>query len=121
MKIQELSLADYKVSTTVFEGCDLLKIFITGSYDVKLGKQYGVTEIHISKWLKFLVKIFNTDKPFGKMKETLLSVKNLETFEYIQEVEMANDSLFLRGFSNESGGWLIYEFKSPQIFINIPC
>lgn len=117
MKIQELSIADYKVLSTEFDRSKSMKISTVGSYDVKLRKTYGVTKICITNWSSFSIRIFDSNEPFGEMKETSLDVKKIETFEYIQEAEIINNQLFLRGFSNESGRWLVYEFNKPQINI----
>jgi len=115
MKIQELSIADYKVLSTEFEQGKWMNISTAGSYDIELKKAYGVTRLHLTKWVAFSINIFESREPFGDTKVLSLDVKNLETFEYIQEVEMINAQLFLRGFSKESGRWLVYEFTNPQI------
>lgn len=116
MNIQELSTTDYRVLSTELDTSSL-EVTIAGSYDITLNKEYKTTKICITEWLAFLVKTYVSSEPFGEMKETLLKLKDLETFEYIQEIEMLDNQLYLRGFSNESGAWLIYEFVNPQIDI----
>lgn len=120
MKIQDLSIADYKVLSTDFDESKLMIISISGSCEIKQGKVYGITKIYLRNWIDFSIKIYKSYEPFGDVQEILLDTKKLETFEYIQEVEMVDNRLFLRGFSNKDGQWLIYEFKNPIIDIELP-
>ena len=103
MKTQELSIADYKVLSTEFDGDKAMSICLSGSYDIKLKKTYGVTRFNLTEWSEFLIKVFESEQPFGEAKEILLDFGNIETLEFIQEVEMVHNKLFLRGFSKESG------------------
>ena len=116
MDIRELIVTDYKVLSTESDA-SLLKITTTGSYNIVLNKEYKTTKICITEWSNFSIKKFISNEPFGEMRETFLELKDLETFEYIQEIEMLDNHLYLRGFSNESGAWLIYEFVDPQVNI----
>lgn len=117
VKIQELSIADYKVLSTEFDKTSL-KIATAGGYNTKQGKACGPIQIFISNWLEFSIKKFTSDEPFGAMTETELDLKDFEPFEFIQEIETPDNQLLLKGFSDKSGGWMVYKFAGAQVDIN---
>ena len=114
MRIEEISISDYRVLETEFEQLEL-KIVTEGSYDVKAGKSNGTTEITIKNWSEIFFKLFVSDDSFRGLNGVELNSENVETFEFIQEIVIDDKTLQLKGFSIESGAWLEYHIVKPQV------
>ncbi|MBI3135483.1 MAG: hypothetical protein HYZ14_12475 [Bacteroidetes bacterium] len=118
MQINELSFADYKVTSTLRDSNSLC-ISFSGSYDITNSKHRGATSIKISAWSGVSIKIYEIDE-MGKTREVLIDpTENSEPFELIQEVEQKDQQLFLRGFGKESGSWMVYEFTDAKVDVKI--
>jgi hypothetical protein len=105
MQIHELSLADYKVTSTQKDKNSLC-ISFSGSYDIANRKHLGATIVKISDWSGLSIKMYEMDE-MGKSLETLIDqAESSEPFEFIQEVEQKDQQLCCADLQKRAeAGW----------------
>ena len=108
-QIENISLADFRIKEIKLgEDYDQIDIISEGSY--RISDSTFFKEIKIKNWEEFHVKKHVTQE--GESFE-IDWADDLETFEFIQELKIQKDGcLILNGFSEQSGAWLIYEFRN---------
>ncbi|KAF2509100.1 hypothetical protein [Flavobacterium foetidum] len=115
MKIDNIILADCKIISITIEEREIV-IKSEKGYDIIEKRYIPDITIHIKDWEVFQIKMYISDKPFGKFSEIILE-KNLETFDLIQEIEAVSDSLILKGYSKEAGYWIHYCFTNATTYV----
>ena len=110
MKIENIETADCTVKEIIKNN---------KSISIRFDKIYCLTEkkyksnitLIIENWTKFLIKLYVTQKPFTEPEEFILNINKFESFDLIQEIDYNVSKLILKGFSKESGNWMVYEFN----------
>ncbi|KAF9658480.1 hypothetical protein HBA12_14995 [Tenacibaculum mesophilum] len=103
------------------EDYDEMDIVSEGSVRISDLKKFKETRIKIKNWEELRVRKYVTQNPFDNGDSIEIDwADNLETFDYIQELILKEESkLILNGFSKESGAWLTYEFNNFDYEIQI--
>lgn len=121
-EIDNISLSDYRIKkVSLVAGHNEMNIVSEGSIRKSDLKKFKETRIKIKNWNELRIRKYVTQAPYdtGIIFE-IDWAKNLETFDFIQEVILKEESrLILNGFSKESGAWLTYEFNNFEYEIHI--
>jgi hypothetical protein len=116
MTLDKISFTDCPVETLNIDRSEkLIKVSFSESYDLTENKYLGKMNLIIEKYssLKMIKFPPNKDGTFGEVELE----NTTETFEIIQEVSSSDSKIELKGFSKESGNWMIYEISNAQVHI----
>ena len=115
IEIDNISLSDFRIKNiSLGKDYDEMDIVSEGSVRISDSKKFEETRIKINNWEELRVHKYVTQNPFDNGDSIEIDwVDNLETFDFIQELILKEESrLILNGFSKESGAWLTYEFNN---------
>jgi hypothetical protein len=114
MEIDNISTSDCKIEN-MFIGNNEIKIIFEYVYDIKNENYIKNVCITISGWDKIICREYITKSPFGKGRwKRNIQIRN---FEIIQEIEINNEKILLRGFCKETGNWMEYIIEKYRIKI----
>lgn len=114
LNLEEISIADVPITKIEVDAvlC-IMTVYCDRIFRVRDNKWLGKTRITIRDWTKFFLEKYVSYVPFAEGQTFQIDwTKQIETFEFIQEINCADNVLFLKGFSKESGVWLTYQFSN---------
>jgi hypothetical protein len=118
MNLDQISFTDCPVETLNIDRSEkLIKVSFSESYDLTENKYLGKTDLIIEKFSSFKIIKFppNEDGTFGEVELE----NTTEIFEIIQEISSSDSKIELKGFSKESGNWMIYEILNAHVSIHL--
>ena len=117
ININQIDLADVSIESMEIDLQDLrIEVVLPYCFDNSTQKQLTKTEIVISNWIDLSAIRYDISEAFGKAEEVDISLCP-EAFDLIQESAFVDGKLSLRGFSKDSGSWIVYEIISPEVKI----
>lgn len=111
IKLDDLELADCNILETI-KSDKIISIKLSSAYHIHDSMYFDNVVLKISNWSDFSAYIYVSNIPFGTSEKIKLTDDSFESFELIQEKEINDEKIVLRGFSKESGQWLEYVFKN---------
>ncbi len=111
MRLNNIALSDCRILSTIFDAAKkILVIESEGSFLIEEQISVSKTTITFRNWTNFDVMKFVSVSPFSESYKIVIDIeKDFEQFEFIQELEIEDNCISMRGFSKTSGEWLIYE------------
>lgn len=114
MNIGDIEVADCKVVRTDIHD-RLITIYFDNLFCVGTKEYVSNIKLVIKNWSLFLAKLSILDSPFSKSKEMIMANQEIQKFDLIQELIVSGNKLEMRGFSKDSGHWMIYEFTDYEL------
>ncbi|HCR3448884.1 hypothetical protein RM437_09015 [Citrobacter werkmanii] len=116
--LNDLEFADCNVLETI-KNDKSVTIKLSSAFYIPSSMFIHDIKLTISNWSIFSAYIYVSNSPFGVSDKKKLTDNTLEFFELIQEKECNNDDIVFRGFSKNSGQWMIYIFEKCEYEISV--
>jgi len=118
MNLIDIQTADFEVrEMTISQHC--MSILYDEVYHIPTERYIKNIKIDISNWKDLLVKIFIYENTYSLPNEVLLEGSNIEPFDLIQEINISDNILLLKGISKKNKYWMEYKIINSKFSIKV--
>ena len=118
LNLIDIQTADFEVrEMTISQHC--MSILYDEVYHIPTERYIKNIKIDISNWKDLLVKIFIYENTYSLPNEVLLEGSNIEPFDLIQEINISDNILLLKGISKKNKYWMEYKIINSKFSIKV--